>query len=382
MGAFLLPLLRAQAENHADYRYEDYSEEGGRIHIQTHGLLFEQGLASWLSLKGNYIYDGISGATPDGTPPLPGQDTVRKVNITDIRRAGYVEPTIKWENHTISPQFSVSREHDYESLGVSLSHSIDLNEKNTTLTWGLSRAYDRVLPALGEYTPDGAIKTPQHKDSTDFLVGITQLLGPRTVLSINLTVGYSQGYLSDPYKRVVFDGYGDPDDRYLPGFQYTGFPENRPESKLREVVYLSLQQAFPSVEGALETSYRFHHDDWGVIANTITLQWHQKATKWVTLSPLFRFHTQSQADFYATHFPGVPDDPPSDPPAPEHYSADYRLSELVTYTYGIGVSLHLHEHVTVELAYKRYEMFGKDHVTAADMYPKANAWTGGLSLWF
>ena len=202
------------------------------------------------------------------------------------------------------------------------------------------------------------------------------------MLGINFTIGYSQGYLSDPYKRVVFDGYGDPDDRYQPDYQYTGFPENRPATKLREVIYLSVQQAFPNVEGALEGSYRFHHDDWGINANTFTLQWHQKATKWVTLSPLFRFHTQSQAGFYGTHFEGVPDEPPSDPPAPQHYSADYRLSELVTYTYGIGVSLHLHEHVTVDLAYKRYEMFGKDHVTAADMYPKANAWTGGLSVWF
>lgn len=377
VGVFFLPLLRAQAENHVDYRYEDYREDGGRIHVRTHGMLFEQSLTSWLTLKGNYVYDGISGATPVGTPPGPGETTVRKVTAEDIRRAGFVEPTIKWENHTISPQISVSREHDYESIGTSLSHSIDLNEKNTTLTWGLSHSFDRILPGPGERTGPNSdpIETALHKDSTDLLVGITQLLGPRTVFSFNLTVGYADGFLSDPYKRVLFP------DAY-PDFPYTETPENRPRQKLREVAYFSLQQAFPSLDGALEGSYRFHHDDWGVIANTVTVQWHQKVTKWVTLTPLFRFYTQTKADFYGTHFAGDPGDPAVEPGIPQHYSSDYRLSDLVTYTYGIGASIHLHDHVSVDLAYKRYEMFGTDHETAADMYPKAHAVTAGLSLWY
>ena len=338
VGAFLLPLLRVQAEDHVDYRYEDYREDSGRVHVRTHGMIFEQGLTSWLTLKGNYVYDGISGATPVGTPPGPGENTVRKVTAEDIRRAGYVEPTIKWENHTISPQLSVSREHDYESIGASLSHSIDLNEKNTTITWGLSHSFDRILPGPGERTGPNSdpLETALHKDSTDLLVGITQLLGPR----------------------------------------------NRPSQKLREVAYLSIQQAFPSIDGALEGSYRFHHDDWGVIANTLTMQWHQKATKWVTLSPLLRFYTQTKADFYATHFPGDPSDPSVEPGIPQYYSSDYRLSDLVTYTYGIGASIHVHEHVSIELAYKRYEMFGTDHETSADMYPKAHAVTAGLSVWY
>ena len=38
--------------------------------------------------------------------------------------------------------------------------------------------------------------------------------------------------------------------------------------------------------------------------------------------------------------------------------------------------------LSLEMGYKRYEMFGTDGVTAADQYPTANVFTGGLTLWF
>ena len=62
MLLFANPRLRA--EDRVDYRYEDYAEENGRIHVQTHGAFFEASLTPWLSLKGNYIYDAIGPAVP------------------------------------------------------------------------------------------------------------------------------------------------------------------------------------------------------------------------------------------------------------------------------------------------------------------------------
>lgn len=374
--AFALPVLRATAEDHLDYRYEDYSEDGGRIHIQTHGGLFSTDIRPWLNLKGSFVYDSISGATPIGAPPLPGLSTVQKVNIEDIRRAGFVEPTFKFENHTITPQFAVSEEHDYQSFGVSLSHSIDLNEKNTTVTWGVSHQFDKVLPNPGE-----SVTEPMRKDATDVLLGVTQLLGPTTIARFNLTLGYSDGYLSDPYKRVLFTDFP-----YFDGQPYTVWPEVRPDHRFRQVGYFSLQQYVEPLNGAAEASYRIHHDDWGIVAHTVELDWHQKITKYVTLSPLFRYYTQSAADFYAPSFPGDPSLPPGFdptlPPIPRYYSADYRLSALETFTYGVNLSIRPHENFSLNFGYKRYEMFGTDNVTSPDQYPQAHVWTAGITLWF
>jgi len=370
-----LPLLalpcRTRAESRLDYRYEDYQEDAGRIHIRTHGAYFATDLTTWLAIRGNVIYDGISGATPTGAPPLPGESVVAKATIEDIRRAGFLEMPVKLRNHTITPQFAYSKESDYESIGVSLNDAIDLNEKNTTITLGVSHSFDQILPNIG-----ASVTQPEDKDTTDALIGITQLLGPNTILSANVTVGYSSGFLNDPYKRVLFDDFP-----YFPPFPYTVFPENRRDHKLREVVYVSLQHFFEKLNGAIEGSYRFHHDDFGVFAHTLSAQWNQKIGKHVVISPLFRYHVQSAADFYATHFPGDPTDPISFP-IPEYYSADYRLSELYSITYGVLASIHVHNQVSVDLAYKRYLMKGTDGVTADDQYPQAHIWTAGVTIWF
>ncbi len=374
---FALPFARtSSAEDRVDYRYEDYSEDGGRVQIQTHGALFSKEIRPWLNLKGSFIYDGISGATPIGAPPLPGESTVPKATIDDIRRAGFVEPSFKIANHTISPQFAISQESDYESLSASLTHSIELNEKNTTITWGLSHLWDRVLPNPGE-----SITEPMDKDTTDFLIGVTQLLGPNTVFQFNLTLGYSDGYLTDPYKRVLFTDFP-----YFPGQPYTVWPEVRPSHRFRQVGYFSLQQYVEPLSGAADLSYRIHHDDFGIVANTVEFDWHQKITKYVILSPLFRFYTQTAADFYAPSFPGDPSLPPDfDPqpaPIPSYYSSDYRLSAFNSFTYGVNLSIRAHEHVSFDFAYKRYEMFGTDGVTVQDQYAKANVFTGGITVWF
>src|SRR5438874_3574943 len=68
VSLYLLPLSRAKGEDHLDYRYEHYEEDGARILVETHSALFEKKIRPWLSLKGEFVYDAISGASPDGRP--------------------------------------------------------------------------------------------------------------------------------------------------------------------------------------------------------------------------------------------------------------------------------------------------------------------------
>ena len=374
---YLASLTRTKAEDRADYHYEDYAEDNNRIHVTTQDVYFDLGLKSWVSLAGNFVYDAISGATPTGAPPLSGQTEVAKVHMHDRRYAGFLEPTIKVANHSLTPQFSYSQESDYRSIGVSLGDAIDFNEKNTTLALGVSHNFDEVQPNEGEFYLLGTpITKPLHKDDTDVLVGLSQLLGPNTIVSGDVTLGYSDGYLSDPYRRVLFD-----DVPYTPGTPFTVWPENRPDHKFKQIAFLSLQQYFDPLNGALELDYRFYHDTFEVTAHTVTVQWNQKLGKRVIISPLFRYYTQTAAFFYATHFPGDPDNQQSFP-LPGYYSSDYRLSALDTFTYGVELSVKIQEHLSLQFGYRRYIMQGRDNVTAADAYPKANIFSGGLTLWF
>lgn len=387
LALFAMP-GRTKAEDRADYRYEDYKEADGRIHIQTHGAYFDVALRPSVSIQGNYVYDSISGATPTGAPALHGEPDFATQSVSDIRRAGFLQAAIKAGNHTLSPQISYSKESDYKSLGISLGDAVDFNEKNTTLSIGISHSFDQVLPneGQGHWVGDQYsfnVDSPLDKDSTDVLLGVTQLLGPNDVLNVSLTFGYSTGFLNDPYKRVYFDGNGvdyynpDPD----PLFRYIVWPERRPDTKIREVLFLSYQHYFEKLNAGAELTYRLHHDDFGITANTASLEWHQKIGKIFILSPLLRYHTQTAADFYNTHFPGDPLDQGT-LPLPKYFSADYRLSALDSLTYGASLSAKIWKHASLEAAYKRYEMYGRDSITAKGQYPKANVVTVGATLWF
>lgn len=386
---------RTRAENRADYKYEDYLEQGGRIHIETQGAYFDTEVKPSFSLEGNFIYDGISGATPTGTPFLHGETSFDQVPfstalMTDTRRAGFLQAAIKTGVQTFSPQISYSGESDYESIGVSLSDAIDFNEKNTTLSIGISHAFDQVLPNEGELQwvdldpASGdfmSIESALDKDTTDVLLGVTQLLGPNDLFSAFLTLGYSSGFLNDPYKRAYFDDAGLYYTEIDGLHYYTVFPENRPDTKFRQVLFLTYQHYFEKLNSGLQTTYRFYHDDFGIIANTASLQWNQKIGKIFIVAPLFRYYIQTAADFYNTHFPGDPYDQGT-MPISRYFSADYRLSALDSITYGVSLSARIHEHFSLDLAYKRYEMRGRDSITFPGQYPKANVFTGGLTLWY
>jgi hypothetical protein len=358
---FLSHSLRARSENQAGYRYESYQEEAGRIAVETHALNFSLQPLESLGLKGEVVYDSISGATPTGSPPIPGgTDQVPLAKLTDVRRAGNLELDWHWGRQTLSPQVAYSKESDYESIGLALNEAIEFNQKNTILRLGVAHDFDEVQPKF--------FTTPHHKDSTDFLVGVSQLLTPLTVLTADFTYGTASGDLNDPYKQIRFDGW-------LP---FTAiFAENRPRHRTREVFLLSLTQFVKPANGSAELSYRFYRDTFGINSHTAALTWHQKLGKRVLLEPTFRFYEQSAADFYFVSVPGLfPGD--GDPTRPEFFSADYRLSHLVTFTYGLQATALITSSLSVNLGYQRYEMYGLDNQTAHSAYPKANIYTIGL----
>jgi hypothetical protein len=278
-----------------------------------------------------------------------------------------LETDLKFDRHTLRPGLALSYESDYESIAPSLNYLVDFNQRNTTLQLGVAQNFDRLTAGiyLGPDTED--------KLSTDFLIGLTQVLTPRTLFNGTLTVGTAEGYLSDPYKGFRFTGYPDPDAL---------FPENRPGHRTKQIISLSLNHFFESLNGSPELVYRFYHDSFGVFAHTATLEWFQKLGRHIVLAPLFRFYEQSAADFYRLSFDADPSDPgnPNNALIPRYYSSDYRLSQLRTLTYGLRTTVRVRSWLSLDAAYKRYEMRGLDGRTAASNYPKANVWTLGLRL--
>ena len=372
-------LNRAYAEDLVAYRFENYQEDADRIHVVTHSGFFDKKVTSWLDVKAQMVYDAISGATPTGAPPpnqihfVPPDEggptgparfspNVPLTQMDDVRWAGSVDAAMTFGPHHITPQFSYSHESDYISYGGALGYSLDLNEKNTALNLGWSHNSDQLKGSF--------VRTFQHKQVNDFLVGVNQLLSPKMVLTANFTYGMGRGYLADPYKGVLFENEPQFDPLY-PALT----AEQRPDTRNRYIGYVSLTQYVTPLNGSVEASYRIFHDSWDVTANTIGLTWFQKIGKSVVIAPEFRYYRQSAASFYAVSFPDYNT-------RPDYYSADYRLSNLQTFSGGIGIHVKLFNRVGLDASYKRYVMQGLDGVTSPTAYPSANVFSIGARVWF
>ena len=64
-----------------------------------------------------------------------------------------------------------------------------------------------------------------------------------------------------------------------------------------------------------------------------------------------------------------------------HYSADYRLGKFDTHTYGLKIIYNFGEKFSMDAAFERYEMKGKDD-TPQSAFADADVLTIGATVWF
>lgn len=288
--------------------------------------------------------------------------SVPLTQLTDHRRAFSLSAPITFGIQQFTPEASISEEHDYHSFGGALNYALALNEKNTTLNAGWSHNYDRVLDNVRIWEP---------KSTDDIVIGLNQLLTAKSYVTFAFTYGYESGYLSDPYRGVMFQQnflQNDPNDAAL-------VAENRPRHRDNEIFYTSFNQFVDPLAGNFAISYRFFHDSYGIFAHTGELDWFQKLGRQVILNPTFRYYHQSAASFYNVIFPDYDN-------KPDYYSSDYRLSRLETFNMGITLMWRIHKHLSFDLSYARYLMRGLDNITSSSAYPSANIYTVGARIWF
>ncbi|MCE9520313.1 MAG: DUF3570 domain-containing protein [Verrucomicrobia bacterium] len=342
----------ALSETVVETRYQYYQEGDGRIRVNSDYSLFRVDLSDTVQLDGTLLYSSISGASPTGLPPNYPGGPVPVVKLTDTRYAGTLNITAPISNHTLKAGFSYSYESDYTSVGGSITDSISLNQKNTDLVLGFAYTNDTV----------GANGTNfrAKKRSYDFMVGLNQVLGPNTTLNANFGVGMKQGYLSDPYKRVLLNG-----DVYY---------DNRPGRKLEELIYLQLTHYFEGIDTSMELSYRFGNNDHGSHSNMGMIAFYKPLfDKRLIVSPSFRYYRQTAADYYNIEFYGNP----------QYYSADYRVSAEETFNLGLQLRWWIvRDKFAVDLGYERFISRGLDGRTSQSAYPDANSVTIGVHASF
>ena len=364
---FLSP-RSGRGETSVTYKYEDYREAGGRIGVQAQYGLIEQSLGTDASLKISGAIDAIAGATPTGQPGATINDQVPLTELSDRRKAWNADYARQVGRTNFDLGVSNSRESDYVSNGYSLNTVTDFNEKNTALVLGVNGTDDDVKVFYQT--------AREKKRGYDAILGVNQLLDPKTSVTFDFTLGRSTGYLSDPYKIILKT------TEIVPGvFLPLTLPENRPTERNKWIAFVGYNHAVDSLNGAIDANYRYYRDSFGTASHTLTATWLQRLGAKVVLEPTLRYYEQSAADFYHVSLDGTTIVPGIRPnPAGPFYSADYRLSRLRTYTYGLKLDWNPTDTLHFDLAYNRYEMKGMDSVTPRSAYPRADIMTAGVRV--
>ena len=382
----IVPLAQANAEGlwlpesqSFDTAWQIYDEDGERIEVEAYYLRSETAIDSDTSVKFQYLHDAISGASPTGA--LPGGVQPYYAEVEDVREGLLAALAHHAGDHRLEIEISRSEEDDYRSNGLALSDTLELNQKNTEVSFGINVLDDSVeVPGFGE----------RRKTSIDWFTGVSQVIDRNTVISANLTLGYNQGYLNDPYKIIqrsevetIPDGSGGTIEVPVVNI----YRENRPDSRFRQVLLLEGRHYVEPARGALNAALRLSNDDYGIFSQTLELEWRQELGESWIATPFFRFYHQNEADFFARSLDGVPvATPASDPDGSGvNYSADYRLSSFNAISGGLRLSYRFSDHLAASLAYERYVMEGTGSSSSRsqdEAYPSADIVTLGLSLDF
>jgi hypothetical protein len=207
----------------------------------------------------------------------------------------------------------------------------------------LSVSVNQVLDWFDTFDIHGNREARGFRSSTNANLGLSQLLSPDTVVSINYGVTVQSGILSNTWNAVP-----------LPLRQLE--QEAVPSQRQRHAFVGRLAEYLPW-RGALRLFYRFYLDDWGLMAHTAEGELLQRITPWLYLRGNYRYHWQSGVDFY-TQLAN---------PSAQFRTADSDLAPFTAQTLGIFAAADVRaikrlRELHLDFGYERY--FRSNSLTA------------------
>jgi hypothetical protein len=240
-------------------------------------------------------------------------------SIEDARTDALLALTFIGEKSRTTLSGGTSMEDDYTSINVGFGREKDLNQKATTLSWGVGFTTDELDPRSTSFNPT---PSKHSKKAGTFSLGLSQVIDRVSVAQTSLTLNYADGFLSDPYKLVSSGG--------------VNLADNRPGTRTQLAWLTRYRHHFERVHGSLHADYQLNWDTWGVLANILELGWHQELFQYIQLAPSIRYYSQSKADFYAPYFaPGLT--------ASQDATSDYRLSPYGALSFKLRADVSLGE---------------------------------------
>jgi hypothetical protein len=251
--------------------YSDSQPGWDRIKATAPQVYVQAPIAGDWSIEASGVVDNVSGATPYAHTQKSGASSGGKLGMSDERKAGDVKITRYMARSALSASVAYSNENDYQSTALGLDARWSSDDNNRTWTLGFGAASDTI-----DNTASG-INTAinEHKNTQEFMGGITQVLTPTDIVQFNLTRGVGSGYFNDPYKSY----------------------DLRPNQRDTWIALARWNHYLEPFDASLRTSYRYYSDTFGVQSHTFGQDWVQPVGK-LTFTPGLRYYSQQAANFY------------------------------------------------------------------------------------
>ncbi len=296
VGAAVLP------EERADLLYHKY--DGGGVEVDGPSVLVRKNVGDSFSVGLNHYVDNVTSASIDVE--------VSASEYTEERTESNVSLDYLRQKTTVSFGYTVSDESDYEAKTLSLGVSQDLFGDLTTVS--MSFAYgDNTVGRNGDDDFEEEAKVRSYR------FGISQILTKSLVMAFTLETITDEGYLNNPYRSV----------RYVSGSGYSFEGELYPETRTSNAIAVRGNYFLPQ-RAAIHAGVRYFEDSWDIEATTIELGYTMPYGENIILEATYRFHDQTNAEFYSDLFPSQG--------ATNYRARDKELSTFTSTTLGLGAS--------------------------------------------
>ncbi len=239
----------------------------------------------------------------------------------DLRVQGYVTYSRKPDSeNSFDVTVGSSIESDYISKSLSARYTRSSDDRNRNFSILASAYLDNWVVIFPQELRKPGLASLETGKRQSFSMGSTfqQVISKRTQAEFSAGLVWQRGLLSTPFHRVYFSG------KALPRI------ENLPDSRLKFPLTLQVNHFFGS-HLVTRLSYRFYFDSFRISGNSFLLETPVKFSPSFTLTPFYRFHSQSASRYFeafAEHDSTV-----------VYYTSDYDLSDFNSHRAGIGIHI-------------------------------------------
>jgi hypothetical protein len=317
--------------------------------VYTPGLTMSVSPAEWLTIRGGYEADIVSGASVAVKAGRayaavnPGADVITTASVHDLRHSPSGALTLRKGDVSYTAQYNYGTENDYKSHSIFVAARTEAYEHNTQLELSYARNFDLVCDrtqAVNDRPPrfraledssgcfggSDPLRTRHTLDIDGLQASWTQAWTPTFATQVAYTAQLLNGFQSNPYRSVILA-------------QGLKAQEHHPENRARQSVAVRANLYLRPIKLAIRIGARLYRDTWDITSGTGELEVERYLFEGFRVAGRARYYKQTGASFWSDDYTGG--DPPLGPKG-QYWTGDRELSPFSSVSAGVRLTYAMH----------------------------------------